>query len=320
MIRAMYAAIGEMRDMPSNPGSRAASVMALVFTTVLWGLSFVSTKVLLRHMAPVQIALLRHAVASIATWIAVAIARPPIRVSRRDIPTMLTAAIVGIPIYYYFENTGLLHLSAGTASIIIASTPAMTAAVETIFYRKRLPAAEWAGILVSAAGVALVVQSGAAQAAATAAGDGRAEFLLGAALLLAAAFAWSLYTIFNRPNVATYGALTTNAYQITFATVVLWIATPHSGGAAWRETLANPEVLLNLGYLGIFCSAIGYSLYLFALRSLGPTVVSAFINLVPVFGVAGSALMLGERVTPVQLAGGAIVVLGIFAVERMQGD
>ncbi len=303
--------------MSGNSGSRSVSVAALVFTTTMWGLSFISTKVLLRRLAPIQIAFLRHAIASVATWIAVAVARPDIRVSLRHLPTMLTAAIVGIPIYYYFENTGLLHLSAATASIITASTPAMTAAIESIFYRRRLPVAGWAGILVSAGGVALVVQSGAAQAAAAGAA-GRSEFLLGAALLLVSAFAWSLYTIFNRPNVISYGALTTNVYQITFATIVLYAATLRRG-IPWGEVSSSPDVLLNLGYLGIFCSAVGYLLYLYALRSLGPTVVSAFINLVPVFGVAGSALILGERVTLVQLMGGAIVVLGIFAVERMQG-
>ena len=307
-----------MPDMSEDSRSRTVSVTALVFTTTMWGLSFISTKVLLRHLAPIQVAFLRHAIASVATWIAVAVARPRIRVSLRDLPTMLAAAIVGIPIYYYFENTGLLYLSAATASMITASTPAMTAAIESVFYRKRLPAAGWAGILVSAAGVALVVQSGAVQAGAAGAA-GRSHFLLGAALLLASAFAWSLYTIFNRPNVTSYGALTTNAYQITFATIVLYLASLRNG-IPWAEVFSSRDILLNLGYLGIFCSAVGYLLYLFALRSLGPTVVSAFINLVPVFGVAGSALILGERVTLVQLMGGAIVALGIFAVERIQGD
>ena len=202
--------------MSANSSSRTRSVAAVVFTTTMWGLSFISTKVLLRHLAPVQVAFLRHAIASVATWIAVAVARPNIRVSLRDLPAMLTAAIVGIPIYYYFENTGLLYLSAATASMITASTPAMTAAIESMFYRRRLPATGWAGILVSAVGVALVVQSGAAQAA-VAGAAGRSHFLLGAALLLTSAFAWSLYTIFNRPNVASYGSLTTNAYQ-PFAT------------------------------------------------------------------------------------------------------
>lgn len=303
--------------MSGKSSSRTISVAALVFTTTMWGLSFISTKVLLRRLAPIQVAFLRHAIASVAIWIAAAVARPNIRVSLRDLPTMLIAAVVGIPIYYYFENTGLLYLSAATASIITASTPAMTAAIESIFYRKRLPLAGWAGILVSAGGVALVVQSGAAQAAAASAA-GRSDFLLGASMLLTSSFAWSLYTIFNRPNVASYGSLTTNAYQITFATAVLYVATLRNG-VPWREALSRPEVLLNLGYLGIFCSAMGYLLYLFALQSLGPTVVSAFINLVPVFGVAGSALILGEQITLVQLVGGAIVVLGIFAVERMQG-
>ncbi|MBP7893325.1 MAG: DMT family transporter [Firmicutes bacterium] len=303
--------------MSGKSSSRTISVAALVFTTTMWGLSFISTKVLLRRLAPIQVAFLRHAIASVAIWIAAAVARPNIRVSLRDLPTMLIAAVVGIPIYYYFENTGLLYLSAATASIITASTPAMTAVIESIFYRKRLPLAGWAGILVSAGGVALVVQSGAAQAAAASAA-GRSDFLLGASMLLTSSFAWSLYTIFNRPNVASYGSLTTNAYQITFATAVLYVATLRNG-VPWREALSRPEVLLNLGYLGIFCSAVGYLLYLFALQSLGPTVVSAFINLVPVFGVAGSALILGEQITLVQLVGGAIVVLGIFAVERMQG-
>jgi len=303
--------------MSVKSSSRTISVAALVFTTTMWGLSFISTKVLLRRLAPIQVAFLRHAIASVAIWIAAAVARPDIRVSLRDLPTMLIAAVVGIPIYYYFENTGLLYLSAATASIITASTPAMTAAIESIFYRRRLPLAGWAGILVSAGGVALVVQSGAAQAAAASAA-GRSDFLLGASMLLTSSFAWSLYTIFNRPNVASYGSLTTNAYQITFATAVLYVATLRNG-VPWREALSRPEVLLNLGYLGIFCSAVGYLLYLFALQSLGPTVVSAFINLVPVFGVAGSALILGEQITLVQLVGGAIVVLGIFAVERMQG-
>lgn len=303
--------------MSVKSSSRTISVAALVFTTTMWGLSFISTKVLLRRLAPIQVAFLRHAIASVAIWIAAAVARPNIRVSLRDLPTMLIAAVVGIPIYYYFENTGLLYLSAATASIITASTPAMTAVIESIFYRKRLPLAGWAGILVSAGGVALVVQSGAAQAAAASAA-GRSDFLLGASMLLTSSFAWSLYTIFNRPNVASYGSLTTNAYQITFATAVLYVATLRNG-VPWREALSRPEVLLNLGYLGIFCSAVGYLLYLFALQSLGPTVVSAFINLVPVFGVAGSALILGEQITLVQLVGGAIVVLGIFAVERMQG-
>lgn len=303
--------------MSVKSSSRTISVAAMVFTTTMWGLSFISTKVLLRRLAPIQVAFLRHAIASVAIWIAAAVARPNIRVSLRDLPTMLIAAVVGIPIYYYFENTGLLYLSAATASIITASTPAMTAAIESIFYRRRLPLAGWAGILVSAGGVALVVQSGAAQAAAASAA-GRSDFLLGASMLLTSSFAWSLYTIFNRPNVASYGSLTTNAYQITFATAVLYVATLRNG-VPWREALSRPEVLLNLGYLGIFCSAVGYLLYLFALQSLGPTVVSAFINLVPVFGVAGSALILGEQITLVQLVGGAIVVLGIFAVERMQG-
>lgn len=296
-------------NVPSrNP---AAPLLAATFVTALWGLSFVSTKTLLGHIAPIQVALLRHMLATCAIWLAVAFARPPLRVHTSDLPRMVAASLIGIPVYFYFENTAMLYIPAALASIVTASSPAMTAIIESRVGRRGLPLAGWAGILLSAAGVALVVTGGATQDLQ------KADYFRGVSMVLISSLAWAVYTVLNGPLVRKYGSLTTNAHQISLATAVLAImAVP--GGMPDVSIIAQPQVAFNLAYLGIACSFLAYVLYLFALKNLGPTLVSVFINLVPVFGVAGSAAILGERLTSVQLLGGVGVIVGIFIVERSQ--
>jgi drug/metabolite transporter (DMT)-like permease len=74
-------------------------------------------------------------------------------------------------------------------------------------------------------------------------------------------------------------------------------------------------VWLNILYLGVFCSALGYFCYIYALRHMGPIVVTSFINLIPVVGAFGGMFILGERLSPIQLAGGAVVIAGVFLVN-----
>jgi drug/metabolite transporter (DMT)-like permease len=289
----------------------AAPLLAATFVTALWGLSFVSTKTLLGHIAPIQVAFLRHLLATCSIWLAVAFARPPLRVHESDLPRMVAASLIGIPVYFYFENTALLYIPAALASIVTASSPAMTAVIESRVKKRGLSPAGWAGILLSAAGVAFVVTGDATQALQN------ANYFRGISMVLISSLAWAVYTVLNGPLVRKYGALATNAHQISLATAVLAImAIP--GGMPGVSVIARPQVAFNLAYLGIACSFLAYVLYLFALRRLGPTLVSVFINLVPVFGVAGSAVILGERLTGAQLLGGAGVVVGIFVVERSQ--
>ena len=193
-------------------------------------------------------------------------------------PRMLAASIIGIPVYFYFENTGLLYLPAATASMITASTPAITAVMETLYRGKRLPAWGWMGILVSAAGVALVVRAGAMEAAASRAGMD--YFLKGALMLLLSSLSWAVYTIVNRPIIARYSVFTVNSYQVPAATLVLAAASWLTGKPTpWADSLRAPNVLLKLLYLGVACSAL--SRLPPRPQALGSTTVSSFINLVP---------------------------------------
>ena len=277
---------GQEYTLTSTSHGRPVAFVGITAVAVMWGLSFVSTKVLLRTLAPVQVAFMRHVLASFATLAVALVTRQPLTVRRADVPAMLAAALVGIPVYFYFENTSLLYVSAATASVITAANPAVTATLESLLHRKRLPLLSWVGILISAAGVALVVRIGAARAAEAALASGESAqvgtFAKGAAMLVLSVTAWSVYTIVNRPLLQRYSVITANAYQVSAATVVLGIVASIQGGLpALSEVIAKPEVIGNLAYLGILCSAVAYALYLFALRTLGSTTATSFLSLSP---------------------------------------
>jgi drug/metabolite transporter (DMT)-like permease len=257
-----------------------------------------------------QVAFSRHVLATAASLAFLAASGSGKRINAADLPKVAVAAMIGIPLYFYFENTALLYTSAAAASMITAVTPAIVAVADCAIRRRVPPATTWLGILVSGCGVYFVVQAGGAML-------GGADYVRGNLMILVSATAWAAYTIINRPLIQKYGVPTTNAYQITLATVVLGVLAPKSG---LTRQLLSPVVLLNLAYLGILCSALAYAMYLFALRALGSTTVTVFINLVPVFGVLGSALVLGEPVTGAQLVGGCIVLSGILAVNRSTGQ
>jgi drug/metabolite transporter (DMT)-like permease len=80
--------------------------------------------------------------------------------------------------------------------------------------------------------------------------------------------------------------------------------------ASWKAPAL--AVTLNVLYLGVFCSALGYWLYVSALELLGPGTISVFINLIPVVAVVSAYLILGERLQGIQWLGGTIAVAGVY--------
>ncbi len=86
--------------------------------------------------------------------------------------------------------------------------------------------------------------------------------------------------------------------------------------AGWQAV--SGTVMLNAAYLGLFCSALGYYLYVYAMKNLGIGVVSLFINLIPVVTVASSYFILDETIGPLQLAGGALIVTSVYLTSWKQ--
>jgi len=270
-----------------------------VAVALLWGLSFLSIKVAVSAMPPMTLAVARFVIACALLPLIAKLAKEDLRVRARDLPLFAASGFVGISLYFLGENNGVSLLSASESSLIIATIPVLTMLAERIFVRTRLGARAYAGAALSFAGVALIV----------ARSEGAASSPLGFLYMGVAALSWVGYSFLTRLLPSSYGRVTVTFWQSLFG---LAGCVPFALAESGSWTIPSLAVSLNVVYLGIACSAVGYWLYITSMQTLGAGKSSVFINLIPVVSVVAAFFVLGERLAPIQLAGGAVAVAGVY--------
>jgi len=277
---------------PQSPAKPYLAVLASTSTSLFWGLSYAVTKGLLDSMTPIEIAVFRFVLASVVLVI-----------TPLYMPRAVAAGVIGISIYFLFENNGLKLTSASAGSLIIATIPILNLIVSWLTRAERVTVLNTAGVLLSFSGVYFLVRMSSNPS------DGSS--LVGNLLVLGAAVSWVAYTRINAPLVKEYDLSTLNTIETCIGTAALIPAGLVAG-------LSFPQLevftLLRLAYLGLICSAAAYFLYFVALRALGSVTVTCFVNLVPVFGVLGAIAFLGERLTADKLLGGLMILVGVALV------
>ena len=176
--------------------------------------------------------------------------------------------------------------------------------------KERLRARRWLGVVIALLGVWIVISHG-DLVHLTSAGVG-----LGELLMFGAVTSWALYTIIGRRVLA--GGLTPIAstnYAALWGTAMLGVvAAPQVGEL--RAAQFDWSMVGALLYLGVLGTALAFVWYYVSIKRCGAAIASIFNNLVPVFGVAISVLVLGEPLLPSMLIGGAIAICGVMMVTR----
>jgi len=172
--------------------------------------------------------------------------------------------------------------------------------VDRAVLKTALSARSYAGAILSFAGVALIVLPSLGSSSSSP---------LGFLFMGGAALCWVAYALLTKPLSSRYGGLSITFWQILFG---LFGCLPFAMAESARWQAPSLAVTLNVLYLGVLCSAVGYLLYIVAMDSLGAGTTSVFLNLVPVVSVAGAYLLLGERLGGLSLAGGTVAVAGVY--------
>lgn len=270
-----------------------------VIVAVIWGMTFLSIKVALREFGPMSLSLFRFVIASILLALLMVITRVEFRVTWRDVPLLSLSSIVGVTLYFYFENNGIMRLTASESSLIIGAIPVVTLLVEILLYRTRPPRLVVVGIILSFVGVALIVLRS----------ESATSSPLGYLFMVGAVVSWVAYGFITKPLSGRYPMLTITFWQMAIGAIG---SIPFAAMERQVWTGLSTTALLNAAFLGILGSALGYWLYIIVLEHLGPGRSSVFINLIPVVSVAASYVILGERLGPLQLVGAAIAVAGVY--------
>ena len=269
--------------------------MAL-FCIVVWGLSYAVIRASVQEIPPMGLACSRFILASLLLWPFVRSQWRPI--ARQDRLPLLALGLTGVTIYFAFENYGLKYTTASHGALIIATIPLCTELVAALRRRQGLA---WQTVLaacVALAGVFVLVRPGA---------DAEAS-LFGDLLMLGAVGSWVCYSFLVEKTSGRYPNL-----QVTQIIMLIGLLTFLPGAVGeilfspygWPSTAAWGGV----AFLGILCSALGYHFWNQAIPALGVTVTCNLLYALPLVGVAGGILLLGEQLT----AGtglGAILILG----------
>jgi drug/metabolite transporter (DMT)-like permease len=283
------------------PRYSTRTLLALAFTLVVWASAFAGIRAGLRAYSPANLAILRFLMASLVLVIYAGIAhfrRPELR----DLPGLIFTGAIGISFYNLALNYGETRVTAGAASMLIASVPIFTALAARFWLHEKLTAVGWGGVFVSFAGVALI-----------ASGEGEGIRLSPQALIiLAAAITSAAYMILQKRYLERYSALEFTAYSIWFGTALML---PFGSGLVHSLRTAPVAATVAVIYLGIFPGALAYAGWAYVL-SHGPAGrTSTLLNVIPVLAIGIAWLWLGEVPRLLSFVGGTVALAGVFMVN-----
>lgn len=281
--------------------------LAALLTILIWGTTFISTKILLADFEPVEILFFRFIMGYLVLLAAYPHRFKPF--SRKQEMTFAAAGFGGICLYYLLENIALTYTMASNVGVIISAAPFITAILSHVLMKseERMRIHFFIGFLVAMAGILLIGFHG-SQLKLNPVGD---------ILAFAAAFVWACYSILTK-KIGSFGfpvilaTRRTFFYGILFMIPSLFLFDFHLGMLRFRDM----ENLFHLLYLGIGASALCFVTWNYAVKILGAVKTSIYIYMVPVITVITSVLVLKETVTLLSIAGTVLTVIGLFLSEK----
>lgn len=277
--------------------------LAALLTIIIWGTTFISTKILLVDFQPVEILFFRFVMGFLVLLM---IAPKPLTcVSFKQEITFMAAGLCGICLYYLLENIALTYTMASNVGVIISIAPFFTAILTHLFVKseQKLHINFFIGFAAAMLGIILISFNGS-----------KLELNpMGDILAVAASLVWACYSILTQ-KISSFGysvILTTRRtffYGILFMIPAIFLFDFDMD----LSRFTNMTYLLNIIYLGLGASSICFVTWNFAVKILGAVNTSIYIYLVPVITVVTSVLILRESVTWISLVGTVLAIAGLF--------
>ena len=285
-----------------------AGHLASLFCILVWGTTFISTKVLLRAFSPVEILFFRFLLGYAALWLA---SPRFLRLTdRRQELLFACAGLCGVTLYFLLENIALTYTFASNVGVIVAISPFFAGLLAFWLLRAERPGLNFfLGFVAAMLGIGLISFSGSTQLQLNPVGD---------VLALLAGLSWAGYSILMRKLMALgYNSLLVTRRCFFYGLLFMLPALPFMNFSWGLERLADFTNSANLLFLGLGASALCFVAWTFAIQRLGAVKSCVYIYLVPVVTVVTAVLVLHERITLMAAGGTALTLLGL-AISEMR--
>jgi len=296
--------------MPENKRVIYIAYTKLIITIVIWGVSFIATKIAVREVSPVTVVWLRFFIGIIILGLCAWRQKELTLPDRRDAFELLWLGFLGITLHQWLQSSGLVTSEASTTAWLVSSSPIFMALLGWIFLKEKLSWQIIAGFILATIGVLFVVSKGDIQSIF------RGRFATeGDLLILISAPNWALFSVLSRPILKRLSAITVTFYVLLFG----WLLTSIQFfyGQHWIEfSQLSSSGWGSITFLGIFCSALAYIFYNDGLQVLSASKVGAFLFLEPFIATITAFIVLSENIVPATLLGGGLIIFGVWLVNR----
>ncbi len=288
--------------------ARRVAYVSLLGMAICFGGTWPAGKVAAEHVAPATVAVARFTMACVLLAIWARLSGRDLRLpSRRDLPLVVAMGLTAVALYNLFFLYGLRLAPASDGSIIVPGLiPVLTTLLAWRLLDDRPGRATVLGFVLAMAGLVLVVDP---------VGGIDTRRLVGDAILTGGAACWAVYTLVARRATARFDSITANVYLAGSGALML-LPFSFLGGGWGRLADASAAAWIAIAYLALVGTVLGFVLFAEGVRAVGVRPTSAFTLLVPVFGVLGAVLVLGEPLRPLLVAGGVLVIAGLWLVQR----
>jgi drug/metabolite transporter (DMT)-like permease len=282
----------------------------MVLCTIFWAGAFIAGKLSTPYIPPFTLTFLRFFFAVLILYFimkARGVKLP--RLSTKDIPVFMFTGIIGMFGYHVLFFTALKSTTAINSSIIGASNPIITAILSYLFLKDKMSYKRVFGIILSFTGVILTLTNANLSVLKT------FSFNPGDLLMLIAVFFWASYSVYSKKVIDRYSPIILTFYSFLFCIIFLipfviyekpWVLIPTIPSSAYLSVL----------YMSVFPSVIGYLVQQMAIKAIGPGKTSIFINLVPVFSIILSVIILKETLIPIKLLTTFLIIVGVYICQR----
>jgi drug/metabolite transporter (DMT)-like permease len=290
---------------------RIMAYIEVTFAVIVWGASFIATKISLRDLSPVTVVWLRFLIGVVILGVAARLRNQVSLPRKQEWPYLALLGFLGITFHQWLQSTALLTVQASTTAWVVATTPVFIAILSWLFLHEKLDWLQVSGIIFAAFGVLLVVSKGSIK-----------DILSGTygttgdILIVISALNWAIFSILSSRGLKKYQP----TQMMFFVMLIGWLLTSilFFTGRGFSDI---PHItwtsFAGICFLGIFCSGLAYIAWYDGLQALPATQIGAFLYIEPLVAVIVAWVILAEKIILMTLIGGVIILLGVRLVQKL---
>jgi drug/metabolite transporter (DMT)-like permease len=287
--------------------------LMMMLAIVFWALAFPFIQIGLDKLSFINLTIMRFFVVCVSFLILIVLKRNWFsKIHKNDIPSIFLLGFFGVMVYHFGLNYGEQYITAGAASLIIATSPVYIVILAAFFLKEKLTFFKFLGIILALFGVIIISILGKQDETI------QIQTAFAAIAVLIAAIVSACYTIVGKKLLSRYNGLSLTAYAILFGSIILVPLSIFNSSLINEVSNMQFVTWFAVIFLGVFSTVIGYGIWFMALEIKTASEISVYLYVIPVLSTIASYLLFHDSITIFFILGGILVIIGLLLVNMKQ--